>query len=113
MKNRTAAIIITILVILCCGCPGLTSLCWGLLSFVDIANSNWDITGIGDQNGLLASIFGGVCGGVFLIALVVLIAYFLLRKKKVDTTSVEPLPPTSADEPLPPSNPDEPLPPTI
>jgi hypothetical protein len=121
MKNRTAAIIITILVILCCGCPGLTSLCWGLLAFVDFAGG-LGITGIGDQNGFLASIFGGVCGGIFLIALVVLVAYFLLRKKKVDTTSVEPLPSTiidetlpasKSDEPLPPSNPDEPLPPTI
>ena len=112
MNNRTAAIIITILVVFCCGCPGLTAICWGLVSFVDFAGG-LGITGIADQNGFLASIFGGVCGGIVLIAIVVVIAYFLLRKKKVATTSVEPLPPTSTDEPLPPSSPDEPLPPTI
>ena len=95
MNNRTAAIIITILVVFCCGCPGLTAICWGLVSFVDFAGG-LGITGIGDQNGFLASIFGGVCGGIVLIAIVVVVAYFLLRKKKET-------PPTIPDEPLPPT----------
>lgn len=96
MNNRTAAIIITILLVFCCGCPGLTAICWGLVSAIDLASGGLDITGIVDQNGLLASIFSGVCGGIVLIAIVVVIAYFLLRKKKET-------PPTLPDEPLPPT----------
>jgi hypothetical protein len=96
MNNRTVAIIITILVAFCLGCPGLTALCWGMLSFVDFAGG-LGITGIGDQNGFVASIFGGLCGGLILIALVVLISYFLLRKKKevAPTPPEEPIPPTT------------------
>jgi len=108
MNNRTTAIILTILVVLCCGCPGLTALCWGLISLVDwgggfgFTNTN--------PNSLLGNTFGGLCGGILLIALVVLVAYFLLRKKKetpppsLDTLPTTPeVPPTSPDEPLPPA----------
>jgi ABC-type Fe3+ transport system permease subunit len=102
MNNRTAAIIITILVILCCGCPGLTSLCWGMVSLVDWAGG-LGITGIQDQNGFLSSIFGGLCGGIILIAIVVLVAYFLLRKKKETPPPSIDTPPTTPDEPLPPA----------
>jgi len=110
MKNRTTAIILTILVVLCCGCPGLTALCWGMISAVDFAGG-LGITGIGDQNGFLSSIFGGLCGGIFLIAIVVLVAYFLLRKKKDTPAPRLDTPPTPPE--VPPSSPDEPLPPAI
>jgi phosphotransferase system glucose/maltose/N-acetylglucosamine-specific IIC component len=105
MTNRTAAVIITIVAVFLCGCPGLAALCWGLISLVDYAGG-LGITGIGDQNGYLASIFGGICGGIILIAIVVVVAYFTLRKKKETL-------PTGTDQPLPPSSPDEPLPPAI
>ena len=108
MNNRTTAIILTILVVLCCGCPGLTALCGGMISLADYAGG-LGITGL-DQNGFLSSIFGGLCGGILLIAIVVLVAYFLLRKKKdtpapsLDTPPAPPeVPPTSPDEPLPPA----------
>jgi hypothetical protein len=110
MKNRTAAIIITILVVLCCGCPGLGVLCWGMISAVDWAGG-LGITGIGDQNGFLGSIFGGTCGGILIIALVVLIAYFLLRKKKDTATTIIETPVSPSE--VPPSSPDEPLPPAL
>ena len=102
MNNRTTAIILTILVVLCCGCPGLTALCWGLISLVDWGGG-LGITGIGDQNGFLSSIVGGLCGGILLIAIVVLVAYFLLRKKKETPPPSLDTPPTSPDEPLPPA----------
>jgi hypothetical protein len=110
MKNRTAAIIITILVVLCCGCPGLSALCWGMISAVDYAGG-LGITGIGDQNGFLGSIFGGLCGGILLIGIVVLVAFLLLRKKKDTTTTIIDTPPTPPE--VPPTSPDEPLPPAI
>ena len=37
MQNRTAAVIITIIAILLCGCPGLAVLCFGLSSLADYA----------------------------------------------------------------------------
>jgi hypothetical protein len=59
-----------------------------------------------DQNTYLGYIFGGLCSGIFLIAIAVVISFLVLRKKKETT-------PSALGEPLPPSNPDEPLPPTI
>lgn len=96
MSNRTAAVIITIVAVLLCACPGLAALCWGLASFADYAG------GFGifatSQNTYLWYIFGGVCGGIFLIAIAAIVSFFVLRKKK--------------ETPLPPS-PDEPIPPAI
>jgi fructose-specific phosphotransferase system IIC component len=94
MNNRTAAIIITILVVLLCGCPGLAALCLGVLSLADFAG------GFGffatDQNTYYSYIFGGLCSGIVLIVITVVICYLVLRKKK------ETLPPSS-DEPIPPT----------
>jgi phosphotransferase system glucose/maltose/N-acetylglucosamine-specific IIC component len=94
MNNRTAAIIITILVVLLCGCPGLAALCLGVSSLADYAG------GFGlfatDQNTYYGYIFGGGCSGIVLIAITVVICYLVLRKKK------ETLPP-STDEPIPPT----------
>jgi fructose-specific phosphotransferase system IIC component len=96
MSNRTAAVIITIVVVILCGCPGLAALCWGFASVVDYAG------GFGifatDQNTYLSYIFGGICGGVVLIIIAAVVSFLVLRKKK--------------ETPLPPS-PDEPIPPAI
>ncbi|OGO61061.1 MAG: hypothetical protein A2032_04250 [Chloroflexi bacterium RBG_19FT_COMBO_49_13] len=93
MNNRTAAIIITIVAVFLCACPGLAALFWGSASLLDYA------AGFGifatDQNTYLAYIFGGLCGGIVLILIAAVVIFFVLRKKK------EPLPPSS-DEPLPP-----------
>ncbi|MFZ0535154.1 MAG: hypothetical protein WAM09_18465 [Anaerolineales bacterium] len=94
MSNRTAGVIITIVAVLLCGCPGLAALCWGLASFVDYA------AGFGifasDQNTYLGYIFGGVCGGIILIVIAAVVSFLVLRKKKET-------PPPSPDEPLPPA----------
>jgi hypothetical protein len=93
MANRTTGIIITIVAVILCGCPGLAGLCWGIVSLVDWAGG-LGITGIGDQNGFIGSILGGICGGIIFIAIAAVVAYFMLRKKKEDTTITnEPLPP--------------------
>ena len=80
MQNRTVAVIITILAILLCGCPGLAALCFGLSSLADYA------AGFGifasDQNTYLGLIFGGLCAGIVLILITVLVSFFVLRKKK-------------------------------
>lgn len=96
MSNRTAAVIITIVSVILCGCPGLAALCWGLASVVDYAG------GFGifatDQNTYLSYIFGGICGGIVLIVIAAVVSFLVLRQKKVTP---------------PPSNPNEPLPPAI
>jgi len=96
MSNRTAAVIITIVSVILCGCPGLAGLCWGLASVVDYAG------GFGifatDQNTYLSYIFGGICGGIVLIVIAAVVSFLVLRQKKVTP---------------PPPNPNEPLPPAI
>ena len=113
MQNRTAAVIITIVAILLCGCPGLAALCVGLSSFVFQAGQFYIFSS--DQNINLGAGFGVLCAGMVMILVTVLVSFFVLRKKKETLPIVpeEPLPPTSPDQPLPPTSPDEPLPPTI
>ncbi len=93
MNNRTAAIIITIVAVLLCGCPGLAVFCIGLSSLADYA------AGFGifasDQNTYLGYIFGGLCIGIVLIAIAAIVSFLVLRKKPETT-----LP--STDEPIPP-----------
>ena len=104
MNNRTAAIIITILVVFLCACPGLAFLCVGFSSLADYA------AGFGmfasDQDTYFGLIFGGLCTGIVFILIAAVIIFLVLRKKK-ETPLPVPV------EPLPPPNPDEPLPPTI
>jgi phosphotransferase system glucose/maltose/N-acetylglucosamine-specific IIC component len=103
MQNRTAAVIITIIAILLCGCPGLAALCLGLSSLADYA------AGFGifasDQNSYIWLIFSGLCVGIVLILITVLVSFFVLRRKKEPqpVVPVEPVPPTTPDEPLPPT----------
>jgi phosphotransferase system glucose/maltose/N-acetylglucosamine-specific IIC component len=92
MSNRTAAIIITIVAVLLCGCPGLAALCWGAASLVDYA------AGFGffasDQATYLWYIIGGLCGGILLIAIAIVVGFFVLRKKKeIPPSFNEPIPP--------------------
>jgi hypothetical protein len=104
MQNRTAAVIITIIAILLCGCPGLAAFCFGLSTLADYA------AGFGifasDQNTYIVLIISGLCAGIVMILITVLVSFLVLRRKK-ETLPIVP------DEPLPPISPDEPLPPTI
>lgn len=93
MNNRTAAVIITIIAVFLCGCPGLIGLCWGSAFLIDYA------AGFGffasDPNTYLGYILGGLCGGFVLIAITVIVSFFVLRKKKgIPPTPNEPIPPT-------------------
>jgi hypothetical protein len=102
MENRTAAVIITIVAVFICICPGLAALCLGLASALDYA------TGFGifasDQNTYLSLIFGGICAGAFLIIVAIVIIYLVLRQKKTTTLPPSlPPPPPSMNEPLPPT----------
>jgi hypothetical protein len=94
MNNRTTGIIITIVAVVLCGCPGLVGLCLGLVSLIDVAFNQGNITGFSDFQSGLPYTVGGICGGIVFIAIAAAVAFFMLRKKKEDTTiSNEPLPP--------------------
>ncbi len=100
MNNRTAGIIITIVAVLLCGCPGLAFLCWGLLSLIDFGIGGGVIAST--NNTYYWNIFVGFCAGIIFLAIAIIVIFFALRTKK------ETLPP-----PPPPVGPEEPLPPTV
>ncbi len=99
MENRTAAVVITIVVVLLCACPGLLFLCNGILALVEII-SNYNIQIIGYGYNAPYWLAGSLCLGVLGILIAILVSYLVLRQKKVTS-------------PIPPPPPEEPLPPTI
>ncbi|MGE5123669.1 MAG: hypothetical protein ACM3H7_04070 [Acidobacteriaceae bacterium] len=95
MRDRTAAVIITILAILFCGCPGLAFLCFGVTDFLDYYVFNSYIYGITDKT--VSDVWGivGLCGGILLVLIAVVLSVLVLRRKKeMPVTPQEPLPPT-------------------
>jgi hypothetical protein len=96
MDKKTTGIIATVIAALLCGCPGLVSLCWGviaaLVSF--IPGANIDIGGSSDPKRALATGIGALCLGIVFIAIPIVVGVVMLRKKPVpETPSNEPLPP--------------------
>lgn len=98
MANRTAAVIITVIAVLICGCPGLAAFCFGLSSLVDYAGGFGIFAS--DQNTYLSLIFGGLCVGIILIIIAALVSFFALRQKKATPPSQ---PPSAPEEPIPPA----------
>ena len=99
MQNRTTAVILTIVAILLCGCPGLAAMCLGFSSLAVQAGDFYVFSTDPVTNNI--AIFSMICVGIIMALITVVVGFFLLRRKK------EPLPPP------PPTLPDEPLPPTI
>lgn len=99
MENRNTAMIITGVTALCCGCPGLFSVCWGALaatvSFVPGADI--DIGGSSDPQAALLTGLGSLCIGILLIAIPIAVGFFTLRKKPAAEASIV------SDEPIPPA----------
>ena len=100
MNNKTTAIIVTVLAVLLCACPGLTGLCMGgmfaVISFVPGANI--DIGGSNDPKTALNTGIAGLCFGIVFILIAALVIYFVWKRKKAEM-----LPP-SPSEPLPPAS---------
>lgn len=100
MTNRTAAVVITILVVLFFGCPGILFLCNGVLALVEILSQGQiQIYGY-DAPYWLA---GSLCVGVIAIVITVLVSYFVLRQRKSNVPPPTPTMPTPPEEPLPPT----------
>jgi TRAP-type C4-dicarboxylate transport system permease small subunit len=104
MRDRSLAIILTVIAVLLFGCPGLTVLCLGITGFIVFYSTGYQSYNVSPG---WVNTFGvlGLCIGVFLIVITIIAAFFLLRRK-TDTlpiTPIEPIPPTKPDEPIPPS----------
>jgi hypothetical protein len=133
MDKRTTGIILTIIAVLLCGLPGLAILCFGTLfaAIGSIPGATTDVFGSNDPEAAMGFGLGGVCLGLLLILIPVVVGVLTLRRRPAPPASyvppVQPAPPPagiSMDEPLPPPappastappsaepGPDEPLPP--
>jgi hypothetical protein len=120
MRDRTAGVILTILVVFLIGIPGIACMCVGLTLYLIELGVPLNLTQGGSTAYNLTG-FTGLCVGFFLLLITILISYLLLHRKPestavipaTPTTAVMPAPatpPVSTDKPAPP--PDEPLPPT-
>lgn len=94
MDKRTTGIILTVVAVVLCGCPGLISLFAGalfaLVSF--IPGAEIDVFGRSDpQSALIAGVVG-VCLGLILILIPVVVGYLTLKRRK-EVNFNEPIPP--------------------
>jgi hypothetical protein len=100
MEKRQVGLIATIVTALCCGCPGLFSICWGglaaIVSFVPGADI--DIGGSSDPQTALITGILSLCGGIIFLAIPIVVGVLTLRKKPEEAavvSSSEPFPPAS------------------
>jgi hypothetical protein len=104
MEKRTTAIVVTAITVLCCGCPGLFSVFWGLISasvsFMPGAQIN--MNGSSDPRAALLSGVAACCGGILFILIPVVVGFVMLRNKPaqavmpVSDEVEEPVTPSSA-----------------
>jgi hypothetical protein len=123
MDKRTTAIVATVVTALLCGCPGLAILCFGAfavpISFTPGAQIN--VFGYNDPQSLLTTGIGGLCLGLLLIAIPVVVGFTMLRNQpaaadmvvppaspRPPTDFVPPSEPASAELGVPPAPPAEP-----
>jgi len=105
-KNKTTLIILTIISVFLCSCPGSYLIANG---FKNLTENFQQVTDFGDisDSGLWSLLEAGVfiCGGGFfvLIPLVLLIIALVPRKKKVSLTDLKPTGASEGD-PIPPPN---------
>jgi hypothetical protein len=101
MKNRTTAIVLTVLAILLCGCPGIALCLAGIFTIAGLMPYTATLNG-SSTSGTAPTWLGfvGLCLAIIFIAIAVVVPVLTLRKKK-DEVAVEGLPP---QEPLPPAS---------
>jgi ABC-type antimicrobial peptide transport system permease subunit len=83
VDKRTLGIILTVLTVLFCGCPGLFVCLMGGLTAAGLGNYTTDVlgtTGVGKLP--TGSGYGMLCGGLILIAIPIIIGIVMLRKPK-------------------------------
>jgi hypothetical protein len=93
--NRTIAIVLTLVTMLCCGLPGLALLCTAALAGVGAQMPDVAQTYSPREIGLGIGIY--VCGGLFLLLIPVIVGVISFRasKSNTPTTDIIDVPPTS------------------
>ncbi len=83
MEKRTVGIVATVVTVLLCGCPGLFSVCWGLIAATVsfMPNADINIGGSSDPTTALLTGLGACCFGIIFIAIPIAVGFFTLRKK--------------------------------
>ncbi len=102
MENRTTAIILTVIAVLLCGCPGLGLCIAGIVTLFGVMPYTTTLNGY-STSGTAPQWLGfvGLCLAVILIAIPIVVGVLTLRKKKPAEAAVNPIPPS---EPLPPAS---------
>jgi hypothetical protein len=92
VDKRTLGIILTVVTVLFCGCPGLFICLFGGLTAAGLGTYTTDVlgtTGVGELP--TGSGYGMLCGGLILIAIPIVIGVVMLRKPKaVPPTDIVP-----------------------
>ncbi len=93
MDKKTVAIIVTIIAVLLCGCPGLLGVFGGglfaIISF--IPGANIDIGGSSSPQAALTTGIGILCGGLIFVLIAAIAIYLVWRRNKADSA----LPPSA------------------
>jgi len=135
VDKKSTGIIVTVITALLCGCPGLLSMCFGLVFAVvsRIPGAEIDVFGSSDPQSALSTGIGALCLGIVFVAIPIVVGIITLRKKPEAGTvapqaPVEPVKPVEPIEyvepakpaesieyvePKKPDQPDEPIPPAI
>lgn len=87
MDQKTTGIILTVVSVLLCGCPGLGGLCFGAIMAVAglVPGADIDIFGSSDPQSALITGVITLCVGILFIAIPVVVGYLTLRKKPEDS----------------------------
>lgn len=99
MEKRQVGLIATIVTALCCGCPGLFSICGGgLAAFASfVPGADIDIGGSSDPQAALTAGIAALCGGIIFLAIPIVVGFLTLRKKPEEAAVVSsnPFPPAA------------------
>ena len=92
MDKRTTAIIATVVTGLLCGCPGLAILCFGAFAIPTsfVPGAQIDVFGSNDPQSLLTTGIVGLCLGILLIAIPVVVGFTTLRNRPAAAGMVVP-----------------------
>jgi hypothetical protein len=98
MDKKTTGILLTIVTLVACGCPGLVGLCLGALAALasTIPGAEIDMFGSNEPRAALTWGLGVLCLSILLIAIPVVVGIVTLRSQPAPGTVLPP------DEPLPP-----------
>lgn len=86
--NRNTALILTLVSVVLCGCPGILALFMGLMFAIvsAIPGAEIDIAGSNDPAAALAVGSGGICLGLIFIAIPIAVWFFILRRSSATTS---------------------------